>query len=714
MLALSVLLSLASAPVAGAVVADVVTVVNVANAPVDACDRRADIIAIRAADDVGLAALRRAFDAEVAAATHLRARACAAAVAAEAAIQLGDQAGTLRLLDVLVAGIPALVDDVRPHRILLLAELGRLDEARQELALLSPKSSWHERLVAVTSSAEDGLPALRRRASRDPAALSTLCGRGEDTACRQLVLRFPGHPAARAVEDRVASTLSLSERATRVQALVGAARPKRAVAEGLAALQLPSSGASRKPDDDARREALLETLANALWRAGRTEEALPLTSSFRRSDGHVAPAVARGQARTFARLGRFAEAGAVWAAIRDDDGVPAADRAEAAFFAGFSAVEVDDVAGAIAAFDAGRAVLDGTPWREQADWYTALLVLTIKGDAATAEPLLLSLSSTLTEPRKYRYWRARALLALGRAPEAQQAFRALLNEGPLDWYGLLARRALGLAPLKGAVVADNAIVGPDDDDSRLTRLLYALGFDEEASAHCRSRAAGKRAPSLSEVGLCQAVGDPTFGWRHGGFFTPRPEVKGGALTSTPGWRVSWARPWRAIVDDAAAHAGTSPAFVMAIMRTESGFDPAAVSTAGAKGLLQLLPSVARGTAVAVGLPPTLAARLSDVDANIVLGAHLLGLLQREHGSMLLAAAAYNAGPEPAVGWATRFGALPPELLVERISFKETCNYVKKVLAAEAVYRGLDGGEVNLVLPEHIAPAKTFTRFPYDE
>jgi soluble lytic murein transglycosylase len=178
--------------------------------------------------------------------------------------------------------------------------------------------------------------------------------------------------------------------------------------------------------------------------------------------------------------------------------------------------------------------------------------------------------------------------------------------------------------------------------------------------------------------------------------------------------VSFARPWRALVDEAAGSGGATPSFVMAIMRTESGFDPGAVSAAGAKGLLQLLPSVARGTAVVTGLPPTLPTRLSDVDANILLGAHLLGLLQREHGSMLLAAAAYNAGPEPAVGWASRFGSLPPELLVERISFKETRNYVKKVLAAEAVYRGLDGGEVSLALPEHTVPAKAFTRFPYDE
>lgn len=80
----------------------------------------------------------------------------------------------------------------------------------------------------------------------------------------------------------------------------------------------------------------------------------------------------------------------------------------------------------------------------------------------------------------------------------------------------------------------------------------------------------------------------------------------------------------------------------------------------------------------------------------------------------MAAAAYNAGPGPASTWAARFGHLPVDRFVERISFKETRNYVKKVLAAEALYRALDGGPLMLDLPATITPAKDFTRLPYDE
>jgi soluble lytic murein transglycosylase len=93
---------------------------------------------------------------------------------------------------------------------------------------------------------------------------------------------------------------------------------------------------------------------------------------------------------------------------------------------------------------------------------------------------------------------------------------------------------------------------------------------------------------------------------------------------------------------------------------------------------------------------------------------LLGRLVQEHGSILMAAAAYNAGPEPAITWAKRFGALPVEVFVERIAFKETRNYVKKVLATEDLYRGLEGGSVSMQLPTRVVAATTYTAFPYDE
>ena len=675
----------------------------------DPCERRDDILKVRAATSADLVFLRRALYAELKAVTAPRAKGCVAAVAAEAAALAGDRAAALQHLDTMVAGLPALADDVRPHRALLLAELGRAEEARRELAKLDPRaSSWRDRLTLLVGSTAEQTATLRRRVSRDPDALGALCDRKETTRCTALLTRFAGSPAAKAREG-APRAWPIAVAMTRVQALIGAARPHRAVDEGLLSLAA-YKGAVAATDD------LRDVITTAMWRADRTIEALDVTSGFRRG-GALVPTLTKARAKTLNRLGRGSEGADLYMQLRDDDGAPGGDRAEAAFFAAFALVEIDDVDGALGAFERAMPLLEGSALAEQARWYLALLLLTSRGDAARALPLLTTLSTTNDkEVRKYRYWQARALTALGRKKEATSTFHALVRQDALDWYGLLSRKELGLPSIKGATVDNDAVIlqAASDDDAVQTRLLFALGFDDEARERCRKRAQKLSRPGLPEIGLCQAVDDATFGWRYGGLFPISPDVKDNTLTSSPRWRVSYARPWPDVVDAATKAAGTTPSLLMAIMRTESGFDTNAVSVANARGPLQLLPSVARSVAALAMLPPTVGERLSSPDVAIPLGAHLLGTLSKEHGSILMAAAAYNAGPEPATSWATRFGALPVEVFVERISFKETRNYVKKVLAAEALYRGLAGGTVALALPTTITPAATFTRFPYDE
>ena len=87
---------------------------------------------------------------------------------------------------------------------------------------------------------------------------------------------------------------------------------------------------------------------------------------------------------------------------------------------------------------------------------------------------------------------------------------------------------------------------------------------------------------------------------------------------------------------------------------------------------------------------------------------------KEHGSLLVAAAAYNGAPENAQAWVKRFGHSPVDIFVERVPYKETRDYIKKVLAGAAIYRGLEGSAVSLNLPEALVPAATFSLFPYDE
>jgi soluble lytic murein transglycosylase-like protein len=101
---------------------------------------------------------------------------------------------------------------------------------------------------------------------------------------------------------------------------------------------------------------------------------------------------------------------------------------------------------------------------------------------------------------------------------------------------------------------------------------------------------------------------------------------------------------QAIVDEA-EKAGYDPFLIAGLAETESGFNLKAVSPRGARGLLQVLPSVAAYLAPALGVTDTTSAALEDPVLNLRLGLHLLGKLQRHYrGNLELALVAYNQGP----------------------------------------------------------------------
>jgi hypothetical protein len=117
--------------------------------------------------------------------------------------------------------------------------------------------------------------------------------------------------------------------------------------------------------------------------------------------------------------------------------------------------------------------------------------------------------------------------------------------------------------------------------------------------------------------------------------------------------------YRAAILSAALANGVPPALLAALLRSESGFDPRAVSTAGAQGIAQLMPGTARGMGLADPFDP---------DQAIPAAARLLGGHLRAFGSVPLALAAYNAGP----GAVRRYGGVPP--------YAETQAYVVRVMA----------------------------------
>jgi soluble lytic murein transglycosylase len=129
-----------------------------------------------------------------------------------------------------------------------------------------------------------------------------------------------------------------------------------------------------------------------------------------------------------------------------------------------------------------------------------------------------------------------------------------------------------------------------------------------------------------------------------------------------------------------------PAWVAAEIRAESVFNPRARSAANAIGLMQLQPGTGMTVARQLGLPWAGAESLFDPDTNITLGAaYLRQLLDKVGGQTYQAIAGYNAGPAPLARWQSQHPGMDPDFWIETISYKETREYVARVLAFSTLY-----------------------------
>lgn len=139
--------------------------------------------------------------------------------------------------------------------------------------------------------------------------------------------------------------------------------------------------------------------------------------------------------------------------------------------------------------------------------------------------------------------------------------------------------------------------------------------------------------------------------------------------------------YRKELEKHSAKVAIDPAWAMAIARRESTFIPTAKSSVGALGLMQIMPNTAKQIA---GRRVT-EQQLFTPDININYGTYYLNYLLKNHGNVVFATAAYNAGPSRIKAWRPKYGPVPMDVWIETIPFKETRDYVKNVLMYYQIY-----------------------------
>ncbi|MDE0359094.1 MAG: lytic transglycosylase domain-containing protein [Gammaproteobacteria bacterium] len=319
------------------------------------------------------------------------------------------------------------------------------------------------------------------------------------------------------------------------------------------------------------------------------------------------------------------------------------------------------------------------------------------GDHQHAAAVFENYLADFPEGRRWQeaaYWAAWARLRLG-DQERTAAHVALVTRGdPLSYYAFLG------AELLGQDHEPELDPDPPFDESGVFWMYEPL-----REAGLLKRAGMKSAAAEAAARLVErAEGSPGALLRLAeGLIAERMHIEGirvAGRAQSAGYprsprlvRAAYPLPYRDVIFDEAAKREVDPFLMAALMRQESAFDAEIVSSAGAVGLMQVMPATGRELARREGPRPFSAASLRVADVNLHLGSRYLAqMLARYDGQLPLVLSAYNAGPSRANRWRRLPEASDLQRFTERIPFFETRNYVKNVERNLRVYRWLYGDD----------------------
>lgn len=335
--------------------------------------------------------------------------------------------------------------------------------------------------------------------------------------------------------------------------------------------------------------------------------------------------------------------------------------------------------------DAKQWLTQVTPDRQKGQviqWRMAQLLKT--GDWQQIKQDLFDFPQTAKESLQWRYWYAMSLTKTGDNEQGQLLLANLAKER--HYYGFLAASRV---------------------EQNIKLNHQPLEITAQERNEILSHTAGKRAFEWFYLGRFDMARKEWNYWQKQ--LDKRQRLVAAKVANEAGWfdRAIFSLAYEGYLNDVdlrfpLAYQNTiteqsnknniSPPWAFAIARRESSFMSDAHSGAGARGLMQIMPTTARH----IAKRPVSTRKLNNAEQNIALGTKYLSQLFEKHDqNQILATAAYNAGSSRIKKWLKTTPTLSADIWIETIPFKETRNYVKSVMAYQQIYREKTGIEASL-------------------
>ena len=423
-----------------------------------------------------------------------------------------------------------------------------------------------------------------------------------------------------------------------------------------------------------------------LARLNRDREAMAMYGGIS-SPAPLAAAARYQRARAMLALGQREDARA---ALRQITTAHAGDTSAASALMLLADLATDDNRDASA-----RSTLQSIPARypktrhAPAALFRAGIIAYVAGDFRTAAnemDSVFTLYPTASDALAAGYWSGRAWQARGDSAAAKTRWRRLIEREPASYYSVKSAQHLGVPLLADTTKVNRYPVIPEVTDA-MTRVAILRDFGMDTELRFEQDAlyadAGKTperlvATAYALSGTDQSSRSMALGRRAVNEVGPTAQ----------NYRLVYPVLVREELTRESKANGLDPALVASLIRQESNFNPRATSPVGARGLMQLMPSVARTIARSKQISGYTDESLYDPAINITLGTqHLSGLFRRT-SQLERVLAAYNAGESRVARWITKGGAGDPEMFTERIPFVETRDYVRAIIRNRAFYSAL--------------------------